>query len=194
MTWYPEGYLAKVPMTVMDMRPNPATGYPGRTYRFYKGPVVFPFGHGLSYSRFSHSLAIAPKQVSVSLTTLQAFTNSTLSSQAVKVSHANCDDTMEMEFHVDVKNEGSMDGTHTLLVFSKPPPGKWSQIKQLVNFQKTHVPAGSKQRVKIGVHVCKHLSVVDQFGVRRIPSGEHELHIGDLKHSISVQTMQQIKN
>jgi len=194
MTWYPEGYLSKVPMTIMDMRPNPATGYPGRTYRFYKGPVVFPFGHGLGYSRFSHSLAMAPKEVSVPLATLRALTNSSLSSEAVRVSHAICDETSEMEFHVDVKNEGSMDGTHTLLVFSKPPPGKWSQIKQLVNFEKTHVPAGSKQRVKVGVHVCKHLSVVDQFGIRRIPSGQHELHIGDLKHSISVQTVQQIKN
>lgn len=192
MTWYPEKYLTKVPMTVMDMRPNSATGYPGRTYRFYKGPVVFPFGHGLSYSRFSHSLAIAPKEVSVSVPL--ALTNSSLSSEAVRVSHASCDDTLEMEFHVDVKNEGSMDGTHTLLVFSKPPPGKWSQIKQLVNFHKTHVPAGSNQRLKVGVHVCKHLSVVDQFGIRRIPSGEHELHIGDIKHSISVQTVQQIKN
>lgn len=188
MTWYPQGYLAKVPMTNMDMRPNPTTGYPGRTYRFYKGPVVFPFGHGLSYSRFSHSLALAPKQVSVPIMSLQALTNSTLSSKAVKVSHANCDDSLEMEFHVDVKNEGSMDGTHTLLIFSQPPHGKWSQIKQLVGFHKTHVLAGSKQRVKVGVHVCKHLSVVDQFGVRRIPTGEHELHIGDLKHSINVQT------
>ena len=188
MTWYPQGYLAKVPMTNMDMRPNPATGYPGRTYRFYKGPVVFPFGHGLSYSRFSQSLALAPKQVSVQILSLQALTNSTLSSKAVKVSHANCDDSLETEFHVDVKNEGSMDGTHTLLIFSKPPPGKWSQIKQLVTFHKTHVPAGSKQRLKVNVHSCKHLSVVDQFGVRRIPTGEHELHIGDLKHSINVQT------
>ncbi|XP_020235096.1 beta-D-xylosidase 1 isoform X1 [Cajanus cajan] len=191
MTWYPESYLAKVPMTNMDMRANPATGYPGRTYRFYKGPVVFPFGHGLSYSRFRHTLALAPKQVSV----LQALTNSTLSSKAVRVSHANCDDeALEMEFHVDVQNEGSMDGTHTLLVFSKPPPGKWAAIKHLVGFHKAHVPAGSNQRVQVRVHVCKHLSVVDQFGIRRIPSGEHELHIGDVKHSVSVQTLQQIKH
>lgn len=194
MTWYPQNYLAKVPMTNMDMRPNPATGYPGRTYRFYKGPVVFPFGHGLSYTRFTHSLAIAPKQVSVPFATLQAFTNSTVStSKAVRVSHANCD-AMEVGFHVDVKNEGSMDGTNTLLVFSKPPPGKWSATKQLVSFHKTYVPAGSKQRVKVGVHVCKHLSVVDEFGIRRIPMGQHELQIGDLKHSISVQTQEEIKH
>ncbi|WJX27737.1 beta-D-xylosidase [Trifolium repens] len=163
-TWYPQSYVAKVPMTNMDMRPNPAIGYPGRTYRFYKGPVVFPFGHGLSYSRFTHTLALAPKQVSVQFTTShsQAFTNST--NKAMKVSHAKCDG-LELGFHVDVKNEGSMDGSHTLLIFSKPPNG----VKQLVNFHKTYVHAGSKTRVKVGVHVCNHLSSVDEFGVRRIP-------------------------
>ncbi|KAK4265862.1 hypothetical protein QN277_026856 [Acacia crassicarpa] len=193
MTWYPEGYVNKVPMTVMDMRPNPASGYPGRTYRFYKGPVVFPFGHGLSYTRFSHSLAVAPKQVSVPLASLEALTNSsTISSSALKVSHANCD-SLELALHVDVKNEGEVDGTHTVLVYSKPPSGKWSDMKQLVGFEKVQVPAGSKQRVKVGVHVCDHLSVVDESGVRRIPMGDHELHIGDLKHFISVQTSQQIK-
>ncbi|XP_028788780.1 beta-D-xylosidase 1 [Neltuma alba] len=193
MTWYPQEYVAKVPMTVMDMRPNPARGYPGRTYRFYKGPVVFPFGHGLSYTRFRHTLALAPKQVSVPLASLQALTNSSsVSSNALKVSHANCD-SLELGLHVDVKNEGKMDGTHTVLVYSKPPSGKWSDTKQLVGFHKVHVPAGSKQRVKVGVHVCDHLSVVDEFGVRRIPMGDHELHIGDLKHSISVQTSQEIK-
>ncbi|XP_061344784.1 putative beta-D-xylosidase [Gastrolobium bilobum] len=193
MTWYPQDYVAKVPMTNMDMRPNPASGYPGRTYRFYKGPVVFPFGHGLSYTRFTHSLALAPKQVSVPYASLKALKNSTASSKGVRVSHANCG-ALEVGFHVDVKNEGTMDGTHTLLIFSKPPRGKWNAIKQLVSFHKIHVPAGSKQRVKVGVHVCKHLSIVDEFGIRRIPMGEHELQIGDVKHSISVQTLEEIKH
>ncbi|KAF7813558.1 beta-D-xylosidase 1 [Senna tora] len=175
MTWYPQDYVAKVPMTNMDMRPNPASGYPGRTYRFYKGPVVFPFGHGLSYTRFTHTLAQAPKEVSVPFATLKAltFTNSS----SMKMSHANCN-ALQVGLHVDVKNEGPMDGAHTLLVFSKPPNGEWSHRKQLVGFHKVHVASGSSQRVMVGVHVCKHLSVVDKFGVRRIPMGEHEIHIG----------------
>ncbi|OIV91671.1 hypothetical protein TanjilG_26524 [Lupinus angustifolius] len=192
-TWYPQEYINKVPMTNMDMRSNPASGYPGRTYRFYKGPVVYPFGHGLSYTRFTHTLVIAPKEVSVPITSLSALKNSTFSSKAIKVSHANCG-ALELGFHVDVKNEGSMDGSHTLLIFSKPPFGKWNSVKQLVTFHKVHVLAGSKQRVKVGVHVCKHLSIVDEFGVRRIPMGKHELHFGDVKHSISIQTLDEIKN
>ncbi|KAI4344812.1 hypothetical protein L6164_012000 [Bauhinia variegata] len=194
VTWYPQEYLAKVPMTNMDLRANPARGYPGRTYRFYKGPVVFPFGHGLSYTRFSHSLAEAPKQVSVPFaTSLHAMNNfSTISSKGMKTSHINCN-ALELGLHVDVKNEGTMDGTHTLLVFSTPPAGKWSAAKQLVSFHKVHVLAGSKQRIKVNVHVCEYLSVVDKFGIRRVPMGEHEIHIGDnLKHSVSLQVPEQI--
>ncbi|KAJ0091805.1 hypothetical protein Patl1_24929 [Pistacia atlantica] len=194
MTWYPQNYLAKVPMTDMGMRANPSRGYPGRTYRFYKGNVVYPFGHGMSYTKFAQNLAIAPKEVSIPLApSLYAIKNSSVSSNAIRVKHTNCN-KLSLGFHVDVKNTGSMDGTHTLLVFSTPPAGKWSASKQLIGFEKIHIAAGSQYSVKINVDVCKHLSVADQFGIRRIPMGEHNLHIGDLKHSISLQaTLEDIK-
>ncbi|XP_022760646.1 beta-D-xylosidase 1-like [Durio zibethinus] len=186
MTWYPQDYVAKVPMTKMGMRP---TGdYPGRTYRFFKGPVVFPFGHGMSYTTFKQSLALAPTELPVLLDTNHYATkNSTLTSNSIRVKHANCD-SLSLLVHIDVENTGNMDGTHTLLVFSTPPAaGKWSPNKQLIGFYRVHVVAGSKQPVKINIHACKHLSVVDEFGIRRIPMGAHTLHIGDLKHSISLQ-------
>ncbi|KAJ9154582.1 hypothetical protein P3X46_027902 [Hevea brasiliensis] len=193
MTWYPQSYLAKVPMINMGMRPDPSRGYPGRTYRFYKGPVVFPFGHGLSYTSFSHSLFQAPKQLSLPLTSLHTLKNTTISSKAIRVSHTNCD-ALSLGLHIDVRNTGTMDGTHTILVFSSPPAGKWSSNKQLIGFERVHLIAGSQKQVMINIHVCKHLSVVDQFGIRRIPVGEHDLHIGDLKHSISLQAnLEEIK-
>ncbi|KAK9933918.1 hypothetical protein M0R45_021088 [Rubus argutus] len=88
MTWYPQDYVSKLPMTNMAMRAG--RGYPGRTYRFYKGPVVFPFGHGLSYTTFAHTLVQAPTSVSVPLTSLSATTNSTILSGAVRVSTTDC--------------------------------------------------------------------------------------------------------
>lgn len=194
MTWYPQDYLAKVPMTNMGMRADPSRGYPGRTYRFYKGPVVFPFGHGLSYTTFAHTLSQAPKEVSVPFTSLYALNNTTNSDNAIRVTHTNCD-TLSLGVHIDVKNTGTMDGTHTLIVFSSPPEGKWSSNKQLIGFEKVHLVAGSQKQVRIDIHVCKHLSVVDKYGIRRIPIGKHDLHIGGLKHSISLQTnLEEIKS
>lgn len=191
LTWYPQDYLAKAPMTNMAMRADPSKGYPGRTYRFYKGPVVYPFGYGLSYTHFVHTIAEAPAMFAVPLDGRHAI-NTT--SNAVRITHAKCD-RLSIGVHMDVKNVGSRDGSHTILVFSKPPPGHWAPNKQLVAFERVHVPANSQQRVRIGIHVCKSLSIVDKNGIRRIPMGEHSLHIGDIRHTVSLQggSIEQIK-
>lgn len=187
MTWYPQDYLTNLPMTNMAMRASQSNGYPGRTYRFYKGPVVYPFGYGLSYTKFVHTLARAPKIVSVPVDGHRHGNNTNIPSNAIRVTHARCG-KLSMSIHVDVKNVGSVDGTHTLLVFSAPPGGgHWAPHKQLVAFEKVHVAAKSQKRVRVNIHVCKLLSVVDRSGIRRIPMGEHSLHIGDVKHSVSLQ-------
>ncbi|MED6125588.1 putative beta-D-xylosidase 2 [Stylosanthes scabra] len=190
MTWYPQEYLNTLPMTDMAMRPRRTKGYPGRTYRFYNGPVVYPFGYGLSYTHFLHTLASAPNVISVPVDGHRHGRNTTtdISNKAIRVTHARCG-KLSVSLHIDVKNVGSKDGSHTLLVFSAPPSGNghWAPHKQLVAFEKVHVAAKSQQRVKINIHVCKLLSVVDRSGTRRIPMGVHNLHIGDVKHSLSVQ-------
>ncbi|KAG8370498.1 hypothetical protein BUALT_Bualt14G0123100 [Buddleja alternifolia] len=192
MTWYPQDYVAKVRMTDMAMHADPSRGYPGRTYRFYKGPVVFPYGYGLSYTSFRHILAHGPNTISVPFTSPTAFKNTTILSKAIRVSHTNCE-TLTLGVHIDVENIGEMDGTHTVMVFaSAPAVGE----KKLVAFEKVNVLVGTKQRVKVNIDVCDHLSIVDQFGIRRVPMGEHNLHIGDdLKHTILLQNaMEEIKS
>jgi hypothetical protein len=187
MTWYPQDYVSKIAMTDLDMRSNPRTGYPGRTYRFYKGPVVFPFGFGLSYGRFTQTLAQAPSKVMVPLSTNYASKNVTMLKNTVRVLHTNCD-TPSLSLHIDVNNMGEHDGAHTILVFSTPPGDTQMPEKQLVGFKKVHVMAGSRQRVRMNIHLCKHLSVSDEFGIRRIPMGTHTLHIGDeIKHQLSLE-------
>lgn len=173
-------------MTSMGMRAHPARGYPGRTYRFYKGPVVFPFGHGLSYTTFSHKLATqAPTQLLIPISSSRMNSTVLMGTNAVRVKHTDCDSlSLALSLEIDIENTGPKDGTHSLLLFAEPPNAN----KQLVAFRKVHLGAGIRRRVAIAIHVCKHLSVVDQFGIRRIPMGQHTLHIGDhLKHSISFQ-------
>ncbi|MBA0861773.1 hypothetical protein Goshw_000644 [Gossypium schwendimanii] len=186
MTWYPQDYVSNLAMTDMAMRSSRHRNYPGRTYRFYKGPVVYPFGHGLSYTNFVHTIVNAPHVVTVPLDGHRRSGNATVLGKAIKVNHARCN-KLSVGLQVNVKNIGSKDGTHTMLVFSTPPAGHWAPSKQLVAFAKVYVPARSEQQVGISIHVCKFLSVVDRSGVRRIPIGLHRIHIGDVKHSVSLE-------
>ncbi|KAJ9171741.1 hypothetical protein P3X46_015060 [Hevea brasiliensis] len=121
MAWYPQDYITNLPMTEMAMRSSRSKGYPGRTYRFYKGKVVYPFGHGLSYAVFVHTIASAPGMVSVPLDGHRRnYRNTTILGKAISVTHRRCN-RLSLGIEVDVKNVGSKDGTDTLLVYSKPP-------------------------------------------------------------------------
>lgn len=60
VTQYPASYAAQVPMTDMSLRPNAASGNPGRTYRWYpQKAAVLPFGYGLHYTNFTTRLSVA---------------------------------------------------------------------------------------------------------------------------------------
>jgi hypothetical protein len=50
-TVYPSSFVDVVDMTNMNMPAGPT--HPGYTYRYYPGPVVLPFGHGLSYTTWN---------------------------------------------------------------------------------------------------------------------------------------------
>eukprot|EP01018_Ginkgo_biloba_P029787 Gb_32463 [translate_table: standard] len=186
VTWYPQDFAAKVPMTNMNMRPDRATGYPGRTYRFYTGKSVYTFGDGLSYTTYSHSLAHAPKLVSIPIEAMHKCRSPKFSCRAVHVKHAKCEGLV-FDIHVDVQNMGQIDGGHVVLLFSTPPAIHKAPQKQLLGFRKVHVPAGTIQRMHFSVDVCKDLSIVDEIGSNKLPLGSHLLHVGDLKHSIDLQ-------
>ncbi|CZT07718.1 related to beta-xylosidase [Rhynchosporium graminicola] len=57
VTQYPASYVDEVPMTNMSLlqyhSPDKTLNNPGRTYKYYTGKPVFPFGHGLYYTEFN---------------------------------------------------------------------------------------------------------------------------------------------
>ncbi|CAK7338187.1 unnamed protein product [Dovyalis caffra] len=65
ITWYQADYINNFPMTSMQLRPDVNQKYPGRTYKFFNGSTVFPFGYGLSYTKFDYKLASTKNIVTV---------------------------------------------------------------------------------------------------------------------------------
>ncbi|KZV21210.1 beta-xylosidase/alpha-L-arabinofuranosidase 2-like [Dorcoceras hygrometricum] len=184
MTWYPQSYVNQVNMTNMNMRPDPTTGYPGRTYRFYKGETVFSFGDGISYSEFTHSLVKAPVLVSVPLQEDHVCHSSKCKSiNAVEESCKN----VAFDIHVRVKNTGKAEGSHTVFLFSTPPEVHNAPQKHLLDFKKLHLTPKGEELVRFSVDVCKHLSMMDENGNRKVALGQHVLHVGNLRHTLNVR-------
>lgn len=193
ITWYPADYINKLPMTSMTMRPIKYLGYPGRTYKFYDGPTVYPFGYGLSYSKFSYKLSEdTTKKLNIKLDARQQChhlqyvsdnaNNSKSDCQAVLVEDLTCNDNFT--FKVEVKNESDRDGNEVVLVYAKPPQGiDGTHSKQVIGFQRVFVKGKKSKEVNFSFNPCKSLSIVEYNAYRVVPSGVHTILVGDNKIS-----------
>lgn len=56
ITQYPAQYAEDVSIFDISLRPTGNTPFPGRTYKWYNGEAVLPFGYGLHYTTFSAAL------------------------------------------------------------------------------------------------------------------------------------------
>ncbi len=121
----------------------------GRTYRYFRGPVEYAFGHGLSYTSFTYATP------SLSKKTVAAGTPVTLS--------------------VPVKNAGPRDGDEVVELYIQKPqaPARWA----LAGFQRVHLKAGDSQTVTLTVD-ARALSQVDVKGNRKVVPGIYTLYAG----------------
>jgi beta-glucosidase len=121
----------------------------GRTYRYFKGEALYPFGYGLSYTRFAYG--------------------------AAKVSRAKLAAGEEVVVTVSVKNTGDRDGAEVVQLYaSRPGVGP---IRALQGFQRIALKAGESREVRF-VLDARALSVVDAAGKRSVEPGRVDLWIG----------------
>ncbi|CAH9144406.1 unnamed protein product [Cuscuta epithymum] len=194
VTWYPESYTS-IPMIDMNMRADPSRGYPGRTYRFYTGEKVYDFGYGLSYTNFSLQLLSAPSRISLlSEPEKKKWRWRNLNSEDNIVPHyvltdelSNCD-SMGFSVPISITNDGYMDGSEVVMLFSRAPRSyKSAPLKQLIGFDKVHVSVGESTTTSINVNPCEHLSIVNEEGSRILPLGDHTLIFDDKEYVISIE-------
>ncbi|URE40679.1 Glycosyl hydrolase family 3 N terminal domain [Musa troglodytarum] len=197
ITWFKSEYTKLLPMTSMPLRPIDELGYPGRTYKFFDGQTVYPFGYGLSYTQFNYTLKSVPSSVVVKLDPLQLCLpltykpNASLEEehagaacQSVSVADTACNH--EIDFEVEVANTGKFDGNHVVIVYSKPPAGvAGAPIKQVVAFRRVFVLAGASSSVKFSIDACKSLSIVEKTAYKVLPRGQHTIVVGDDEPTVS---------
>jgi len=157
-TFYKDSFTREVSMFDMNMRPDGhfadggpggseggAATYgpsPGRTYRFYRGPsVLYPFGHGLSYSTFRLAFLLPPDDEQGALGP-DAATTSRLPRRPHELEHP-----AGVSLAVQVTNAemeaGGRTGSATVLLFLAPPkdaapgfPKAQLPLKSLRGFEK----------------------------------------------------------
>ncbi len=90
-----------------------------RTYQYFEGEVLYPFGHGLSYSEFAYS-------------------NLKLSASAVSAGDS-------VTVTVDVHNTGQLDGDEVVQLYVRAGQSRVVRpLKTLSGFRRMHLAAGEK--------------------------------------------------
>ncbi len=179
----------------MRMRPHPTSGFPGRTYRFYEGSVIFPFGYGLSYSSFEMQEVACPAgdgggddEVGDGSSTGSSSSSSSSSSSAVgkKLVHLTTHSLEEHEGEevgrvcVRVTNKGPRAGRIALLGFLSPPENEGAPRRSLRAFGGVEL-APQEAAVAIMTFMEADVSLADAAGVFERVSGEWVLEMEDVR-------------
>jgi len=122
-----------------------------RTYRYFSGEPLYPFGYGLSYSKFEYS---------------------NLKLSAAKL-HAGDPLTAE----VDVKNTSSLDGDEVVQAYLSFPKSPTAPAHALRAFTRVHLGPGETQRVQLTLNP-RDLSEVNEVGDRVIVDGNYKIFFG----------------
>jgi beta-glucosidase len=155
----PAGRLPVTFYKSVDQLP-PFTDYSmqGRTYRYFKGEPLYPFGYGLSYTQFVYS-KLRTKSVGVG--------------DSVKVS-------------VEVKNTGETAGDEVVqLYLTDVTASVLVPIRTLVGFDRISLRPREKRTVTFTI-TPRQMSLIDDRGKRVIEPGEFMISIGGLRSSFKI--------
>jgi beta-glucosidase len=145
----------RLPLTfyrsIQDLPPFDDYSMKGRTYRYYAGTPVYPFGAGLSYTTFRYApLRIEPvggaPEHGVVVTT-------------------------------EVANTGTRDGDEVAQLYLTPPAFDGAPRLALRGFQRVSLKAGERRQVSFRLSP-RDLSFVTRDGVRQLTPGRYRLSVG----------------
>lgn len=138
--------------SVDDLPPFKDYNMDGKTYRYFKGEPLYPFGYGLSYTKFRYS-------------------NIRVSSKKIRANQ-------NVAISVEIQNIGERDGDEVAQLYltdvaaSAPVP-----IRALRGIQRLHLKAGEKRRITFTL-APRDLTLIDNNGKRILEPGEFRVSVG----------------
>jgi beta-glucosidase len=122
-----------------------------RTYRYFTGEPLYPFGYGLSYSKFEYS--------------------------NMKLSSSELDAGNPVIVDVDVKNASVRAGDEVVELYIRFPKVAGVPLRALRGFKRVHVGAGEVRHVAFAL-VDRDLSYVNDAGDRMVGAGDYLISVG----------------
>ena len=136
--------------SVADLPPFESYAMKGRTYRYFEGEPLYPFGYGLSYTSFHYSNARA-------LTTPDGGAH----------------------VAVEVTNTGEMGSDEVVQLFLSHQGVASAPLRELAGFRRVHLERHETKVVEFELR-SRDVSIVDDSGVRSgvVPTGEVGVWVG----------------
>lgn len=123
----------------------------GRTYRYFKGEPLWPFGYGLSYTTFGYR-------------------NLTLPDTLISAGDA-------LDAAVTVSNTGKIAGDEVVQLYLKFPDVAGAPIRALRGFERIHLEPGASRSVRFHLEP-RDLSMVTEAGDIIVAEGQYTVSIG----------------
>jgi beta-glucosidase len=145
----------RLPLTfyrnVADLPPFSDYSMKNRTYRYFAGTPVYPFGYGLSYTTFEYgALKLEPVDGNVE--------------HGVRVTTV-------------VTNTGKRAGEEVTQLYLEPPRYEGAPRLALRGFQRFELMPGERKTISITLSP-RDLSFVTRDGVRQVMNGEYRVNVG----------------
>ncbi|MBS1852924.1 MAG: glycoside hydrolase family 3 C-terminal domain-containing protein [Acidobacteria bacterium] len=122
-----------------------------RTYRYFEEQPLYPFGFGLSYSKFSYS-------------------NLKLSASKLKAGNP-------LTVEADLQNTSSLAGDEVVQLYVNFPKVPGAPIRALRGFQRVKLGAGETKHVQFTLSP-RDLSMVNEAGNRLVAAGDYRISVG----------------
>jgi beta-glucosidase len=110
---------------VDDLPPFEDYRVDGRTYRYFQGDPLYPFGHGLSYTTFNYS--------------------------NLQIDQSNVATGAEVAISVDISNSGNRAGDEVVQLYIRQAEGARSAMK-LKGTKRIHLAAGKSKTITFHLH------------------------------------------